>query len=66
MIDKEDFIEMIRDWQADNSPEYDDLEIGEPEIDINGDWSAIAKDDKNAYEITAVNGNIYINYLGAK
>ncbi len=59
---KEDFLEMVRDWQTDHSPEYDDLAIAEPEIEA-GKWTANAKDSKCLYKIIDVDGNIYINYL---
>lgn len=64
-IDKSDFLLMIKDWQADGAPEYDDLEIAEPELK-NGKWVAAAKDGKCMYELSDVDGNIVINYLGAK
>lgn len=59
------FMEMIRDWQANNAPEYDDLEINEPEFK-NGEWTVIVKDDKNVYSLTDNSGNIIINYLGSR
>lgn len=63
---KEIFEEMIRDWQADNSPEYNDLEI--EEIIVDGDskeWVAYCHDEKANYCLTDDgNGNIVINYLG--
>jgi hypothetical protein len=62
---KEDFLEMIRDWKADQSTEYYDLEIAEPELK-NGKWVAAAKDGKCTYELSDVDGNIVISYLGAK
>ena len=66
-MNRNDFMEMIRDWQADNAPEYNDLEINEPEIDEDtGKWEAIAHDGKTSYIITDDDGNIIINYLGAK
>ena len=68
MYSKDDFMEMIRDWQADNAPEGDDLVIDEPEIDEGtGKWEAIAHDDNASYVITDDgNGNIIMNYLGTK
>ena len=60
------FEEMIRDWQADNSPEYNDLEI--EEIIEDGDtkeWVAYCHDKEANYCLTDdSNGNIVINYLG--
>ena len=66
-MNKDDFMEMTRDWQADNT-EYDDLIIDEPEIDEDtGKWEAIAHDGRVTYIITDDgNGNIMINYLGTK
>lgn len=64
--DKDDFMEMIRDWQLDNSPRYDDLEIEEATFDEDTkEWSAVANDDDTMY-LLADNGrgNIAINYLG--
>ena len=61
-MDKQDFMEMINDWQADNSPEYDDLEISEPELK-DGKWTAVASDSKSRYILSDNNGNIVINYL---
>jgi hypothetical protein len=63
---KETFTEMIRDWRADNSPEYDELEIEEAEFDEDAQkWCAIAH-DKEITHLLADDGrgNIVINYLG--
>ena len=61
---KDIFEEMIADWQADNAPEYDDLEITEIKRTESG-WVAMAKDEKTQYEISDDGtGNIVINYLG--
>ena len=62
---KDDFAEMIRDWKADHSPEMDDLEIEEIEIDEDTNkWVAYAKDEKTSYMLTDDDtGNIVINYL---
>jgi hypothetical protein len=62
-MNKDDFMEMIRDWQADNSPEYDDLVIEEPEINPEtGKWEAWARDEKYHYTIEdRGDGNIMIN-----
>lgn len=61
--DKDTFAEMIRDWQADGAPEYDELEIDEPELRENGTWIAYARDEKTAYSLTDDGeGNIQINY----
>ena len=66
-MNKDDFMGMIRDWQADNAPEYDDLEIYEPEIDEDtGRWEVIAHDANTSYVISDDGGNIMINYLGTK
>lgn len=63
--DKDDFLEMIRDWQADNSPEYDDLCVNAPEYD-DGKWTVTARDEKTLYLLTDDGtGNIIINYLSA-
>ena len=66
--DKEMFGEMIRDWKADNAPNYDDLEIDEVEIDGGTtEWVAIAHDEKTAYTLTDDGiGNIVINYSGTR
>jgi hypothetical protein len=64
-ISKEDFLLMIKDWQADHAPEHDDLEIAEPEMG-DKDWEAVAYDSKCTYLLTNNNGNIVINYLGTK
>lgn len=62
-----DFAEMIHDWQADKAPEYDDLEIGDPEASEDGKWVAYAHDDKNTYELSDDgNGNITIHYIGTR
>jgi len=65
---KEDFKEMIKDWQADNSPEMDDLEIEEIEFDEeNKRWVAYAQDEKESYTLTDDGaGNIVINYSGTR
>jgi hypothetical protein len=64
---KDDFMEMIKDWQTDNSPEYDDLKIEEAEINENGKWESIAEDEKCTYSLTDDGtGNIVINYLDTK
>lgn len=66
-ISKGDFAEMIRDWQADHAPEYDDLEIDEPELDEDGDWVATAEDEKFVYTLSDDGtGNIVIHYIGSK
>ncbi|MDP4224774.1 MAG: hypothetical protein Q8910_00190 [Bacteroidota bacterium] len=66
MINKEDFLEMIRDWKADHSPEMDDLEIDEVKNEY-GEWLAYAHDEKCMYQLSDEgNGNITINYLGTK
>ena len=66
--DKETFKEMIRDWKADNSLEYDDLEIEETEIDEEiEEWIAYAQDEKTVYSLTDDGtGNIVINYSGTR
>ena len=62
-MDKEMFEEMIMDWQADNAPEYDDLEIEEIKAE-NGKLIAIAHDEKSDYQLSDDGaGNIVINYL---
>lgn len=62
---KADFEEMIRDWKADNAPEYDDLVIGS--IEFNQGWEATAHDSKATYTLADDgNGNIRINYLGTR
>jgi hypothetical protein len=62
----EDFTEMIRDWQADNAPEYDDLKIEEPEF-VDGKWIAAASDDRCTYQLSDDGAcNIVINYVGTK
>ena len=62
-MDKEMFEEMIRDWQADNAPEYDDLEIEEIKVE-SGRLICIAHDEKNDYQLSDDGaGNIVINYL---
>jgi hypothetical protein len=66
MYNSDDFALMIKDWQADNSPEYDDLVIDAPEFD-NGEWVSYAHDDKVAYTLTDDGtGNIIINYSGTR
>ena len=60
------FEEMIRDWQADHTPEYDSLEIDEPELQ-DGKWTAAARDDKAEYQLSGDgDGNIVINYVGSR
>lgn len=67
MYNKNTFCEMILDWQADGAPEYDDLEIGEPEQDESGKWTATATDSKCAYQLSDDGtGNIVINYSGTR
>jgi len=65
---KEDFEEMIRDWRADNAPEYDDLEIYKIEFDTEAQtWKGYARDNKTAYELADDGtGNIDINYIGTR
>jgi len=65
---KETFEEMIRDWKADNSPEYGDLEIIEIEfLEDTQEWVAVAEDDKSSYSLTDDGlGNIVINYSGTR
>ena len=64
--DKDDFVEMIRDWQADGAPEYDNLEIEEPKIE-NGKWVAYTHDGKTTYSLADDGtGNIVINYIGTR
>lgn len=65
---KETFEEMIKDWQADNSPNYDDLEIEEITFDEDAqEWEAIVTDEKTIYSLTDDNtGNIVINYLATR
>jgi hypothetical protein len=62
---KETFEEMIRDWKADNAPEYDNLEITSIEF-VDGEYVATAEDEKSTYSLMDVSGNIVINYLGTK
>ena len=62
---KEDFREMIKDWQADNAPQYDDLIIDDLEFE-DGEWTAIAKDEKRSYLLYTIDGNIFIHYLWTK
>jgi hypothetical protein len=65
--DREMFAGMIDDWLADHAPEYDDLEIDEPEINENGVWEARAQDGKHTYTLTDDGaGNIVINYSSTK
>jgi len=66
--DKETFEEMIRDWKADHSPEYDNLVIEEITFDEDAqEWSAIVHDEKTVYSLTDDNtGNIIINYLATR
>lgn len=65
---KDDFEEMIRDWQADSAPEYDNLEIEEAEYnEDNGRWEATASDEKTIYSLTDDGtGNIVLNYIGTR
>lgn len=65
---KDDFMEMIKDWKADNSPNYDDLEIIEVEyLEETQEWAAVAQDKKNSYSLTDDGlGNIVINYSGIR
>ena len=65
---KEMFEEMIWDWKADNSPEMDELEIEEVEIDEDTKkWVAYATDEKMTYSLTDNGqGNIVINYIGTR
>lgn len=62
---KEDFLEMVKDWQAGNAPQYDDLIIDNPEFE-DGEWTATAEDERCSYLLHAVDGNIIIDYLGTK
>lgn len=63
---KEDFEEMIRDWQADNAPNYDDLEVDEIKQE-EGEWVAYAQDEKHTYTLTDDGtGNITINYSATR
>ena len=62
---KDTFIEKIKDWEADNAPQYDDLIIDDPEFE-DGEWTATAEDDQATYILHAVDGNIIIDYLGTK
>jgi hypothetical protein len=66
--DKDGFLEMVKDWKADNAPEMDDLEIKEIEIDEEtGNWVAYAQDEKTAYTLNDDgHGNITINYSGSR
>jgi len=66
--DKEIFEEMIRDWKADNSPEYDNLEIEEIYFDEDAqEWGAYVQDEKTTYSLTDDGtGNIVINYSGTR
>ena len=59
------FIEMIKDWQVDNAPLYDDLIISDAEF-VDGEWTATAEDEKCSYLLHAIDGNIIIDYLGTK
>ena len=65
---KDTFLGMIEDWQADHAPEMDDLEIDEIKIDEDANvWIAYVEDGKNSYCLTDDGtGNIVINYLGSK
>ena len=64
---QDDFEEMIRDWQADHAPEYDDLVIDEIQLDDNQKWVAYAHDDKTVYSIRDDGtGDIVLNYVGAR
>ncbi len=63
---KDDFAEMIHDWQADNAEEMAGLIIDEIELN-EGQWQAAAHDKTTSYIITDDGtGNIIINYLGAR
>ena len=62
---KEDFWEMVKDWQADNAPQYDDLIIDDPEFE-DGEGTATAENERCSYLLHAVDGNIIIDYLGTK
>jgi|GEM_PF-5859793 len=68
VYDKDTFVEMIRDWRADNAPECDDLEVDEIEFDTDTQsWEAYAHDEKTNYSLTDDGrGNIVINYLSAR
>lgn len=68
MYSKEEFKEMIKDWQKDNAPGYDDLVIGEPEVnESTNEIGCTAADDIVTYILTDDgSGNIIINYLGTK
>jgi hypothetical protein len=62
---KDTFIEMIRDWKADNAPEYDDLKVDDPKVNKKGEWITTARDEKTVYQLSDDgHGNIVINYLG--
>lgn len=66
-MSKDDFMEMIRDWQSDNAEEYGELEITEAETDEAGNIVAYAEDKNNTYSLTDDGtGNISINYMGTK
>ena len=68
MYSKDDFMEMIKDWQKDNAPGYNDLVIDEPEVDkVTGEIGCTASDNIVTYILTDDgNGNIIMNYLGTK
>lgn len=64
--DEGTFSEIIRDFIADGAPEYDDLEIEDPEI-VDGHWEARASDATTTYTLTDDGtGNIVINYSATK
>ena len=65
-LSSDKFAEMIHDWQTDNAPEHDDLEIYDPEAK-DGKWVADAYDDKCTYELSDDgSGNIEIKYIGTR
>lgn len=69
MYNKDDFENMINDFMADHAEEYEDnpLKIGMPEQDEGGRWTCIAEDSVASYELSnGGNGDIVINYLGAR
>ena len=65
MYSQDLFEEMIRDWKADNAPEYEDLIITQI-CQENGAWIAIAEDATTRYTLTDTDGTIIINYLDTK
>jgi hypothetical protein len=62
---RDDFEEMIKDWQADHAPEYDDLEIDDINFE-DGRWIAVAHDKEHTYQLSDEGGDIIINYLGTR